>query len=198
MKLRKLSFNQKGDTIISVALSVIVLMAVMGLTFILFSRTFRMTQQSKERAQATTLVEAQIETLKAKAIRDDILFNIPPGDQKKWFCLVISDNNETIEIRYPEYERTSDFIGGSNNMINGDYDGDGDSIPDDFTQACKMDLLDLEPTEMELGVRLDTTPHSRLTTDFIIQAKWDSLNGQVDTIDNTIGLQNIHLIPRTG
>ena len=83
--------SQRGDTIISVLLSVIITSLVIVLAYSLLSRSLRFSQQARERDQVKNLIQSQIEGLKNLAVvgeKDEpnkYIFQFT--DPKHAFCL---------------------------------------------------------------------------------------------------------------
>ena len=81
--------DQRGDTIISVLLSVAIASLVIVLAYTLISRSVRYGQQAREREQVKNLIQSQIEGLKNLAATGDSsspedIFQFEDGDK---FCL---------------------------------------------------------------------------------------------------------------
>ena len=74
--LRKLSLNQRGDTIVEVLISLAVVSLILGGAFVTTNKSLQGTRAAQERSDALKLVEGQIEALKAFAGTDngDALF----------------------------------------------------------------------------------------------------------------------------
>ena len=87
--------NQRGDTLISVLLSVAITGLVIVLAYTLVSRSVRYGQQAREREQVKNLIQSQIESLKNLAAasnnaetHDIFQFDQPvAGSQADEFCL---------------------------------------------------------------------------------------------------------------
>ncbi len=63
LSMRRLSFNQRGDTIIEVLLSITVLAAVLSITYSLASRAFRTLQIARDQMQGTLIAQEQLEAV---------------------------------------------------------------------------------------------------------------------------------------
>lgn len=69
--MRRLLFNDKGDTIIEVLIAVTVIGLSIGLAYGVANRSLKSARQSQERTEAVKLAEGQTEQLKALSYRDD-------------------------------------------------------------------------------------------------------------------------------
>ncbi len=72
-KIRRSSLkkNQRGDTLISVVISVAVISFVIVIAYVLVIQGLQLSQQAREREQVRSLVRGQVESLKYLAIEDD-------------------------------------------------------------------------------------------------------------------------------
>jgi type II secretory pathway pseudopilin PulG len=61
--MRRLTSNQRGDTIIEVLLSITVLAAVLAITYSLASRAFRTLQIARDQMQGTLIAQEQLEAI---------------------------------------------------------------------------------------------------------------------------------------
>ena len=98
---RKLTLcrSQRGDTLISVAISVAAVSLVIVLSYFLVSRGISLNQQAKEREQVRNLVQSQIEGIKNLAFKAGISLTQDPfhtyaehtstvgGGERRLFCL---------------------------------------------------------------------------------------------------------------
>jgi type II secretory pathway pseudopilin PulG len=69
--MRRLLFNDKGDTIIEVLIAVTVIGLSIGLAYGVANRSLKSARQSQERTEAVKLAEGQTEQLKALSYEDD-------------------------------------------------------------------------------------------------------------------------------
>ena len=98
--------SQRGDTIVSILLSIAVITLVIVLAYTLVSQSLRRGQAAREREQVKNLIQSQIEGLKNLAARgeDDVTLNIFHDDYDEDqsgvpFCLE-EDGTITKDIRY--------------------------------------------------------------------------------------------------
>lgn len=63
-KITKLSIGQGGDTIVEVLLAIAIASSVLGIAFATSSRNLRATRDVQEHAEATRLIQGQIEALR--------------------------------------------------------------------------------------------------------------------------------------
>lgn len=84
-------FNQRGDTILEVLISVAILSLILGISFSLANRSSKANQQAVERVEAYNLGQAQLEQL--KAYLSDSSHSVPaPG----YFCLSYSAGSSIV------------------------------------------------------------------------------------------------------
>lgn len=67
--------NQKGDTIVEVLLAIAVVSSVLGGAYVAANRSLNTNRAAQERAEATKLVESQLESLKVAAGNNPAIFN---------------------------------------------------------------------------------------------------------------------------
>jgi Tfp pilus assembly protein PilV len=117
------SFNQAGETIIEVMISLAVLGLTLGLSYGIAGRSLRGAQDAQERTGAFQYSQSIIETIKAYASRDNlndpdeldpILFPLPYDD--KTFCV----NTASIEA-YENEEPSTPADPDDSNCRNGIY-----------------------------------------------------------------------------
>ena len=123
---RKLTLcrSQRGDTFISVAMSVAAISLVIVLSYFLVSRGIRLNQQAKEREQVRNLVQSQIEGIKNLAFKGGTEATQNPfytyekaGDttagERRFFCL--NPNGLIVTYKFvstnpSEIERANDEL----------------------------------------------------------------------------------------
>ena len=99
--------SQRGDTLISVAMSVAAISLVIVLSYFLVSRGISLNQQAKEREQVRNLVQSQIEGIKnlafkggTEATQDPFYTYAEAGDaaggERRFFCL----NTDGLIVTY--------------------------------------------------------------------------------------------------
>lgn len=104
--------NQRGDTIISILLSVAVVSAVVVIAYILISQSLRLSQQAREREQVKNLVQGQIEGMKNIAVgnKSDTLFKVTGANrtESQKFCLSSDGEVENL-ISPPDFTNCESF-----------------------------------------------------------------------------------------
>ena len=101
---RKIRFNpnlrksQRGDTLVSVALSIAAVSLVMVITYIMITQGVRTGQRAREREQIKNLVQGQIEGLKSLAFKNDsdVAYDIFQFEEADQFCL--AKNTDTTDM----------------------------------------------------------------------------------------------------
>ena len=96
--------NQRGDTIVEVLIAIIVVSSVLVGAYVATNRTTNQNQSSQERAQATRLVQAQIEYTRANGgIADGKTCYSKSGSPKNGTnCVVLADGNPAGDTQ-PQY-----------------------------------------------------------------------------------------------
>lgn len=69
-----INLEQRGDTIVEVLLSLVIVSSVLAGAYVTSNRSFRNSQQSQERGEAIKFVEAQLERLKAQSSSNGSVF----------------------------------------------------------------------------------------------------------------------------
>jgi len=94
-----LSKSQRGDNIVDVLIAMLVASSVLGLSLATMNRNLKISQQSKERTEASKLAQGQLEEV--KRITDTIpnLASIPPR-----FCVTSDGDIKQITGGIPNLE----------------------------------------------------------------------------------------------
>lgn len=143
-----LRLGQKGDTIIEVMMSMAILGLVLGLSYSTASRSLRTAQEAQERAEATRIVESQIEFIRANAVSGSSpsVFN-----NNKFFCM--NTAGAKIDFTNPIPPIDSDDL----------------SV---YPSDCKKGNLYHFGVDRYSGVGGSSGPH-----EYRITVRWESLNG---------------------
>ena len=103
-----MKLNKRGDTIVEVLLSTVILSIVLAGAYSLSSRATRLNQSSYERTRASNLVQEQAELIRA----------IYQEDASDWLTLSVTQNyEEYYDCRNPQSPIPPDVGGSSNGGI---------------------------------------------------------------------------------
>ena len=186
--------NQRGDTLISVLLSVAITGLVIVLAYTLVSRSVRYGQQAREREQVKNLIQSQIEGLKSLAAASNdaethniFQFDQPiAGSQADEFCL--NPLGTIIQLK--------DAVGPGN--IHAD-------IAEDTTDPNKQcdKFSNLEAADVKLSIIYDRNGEGEISDPsddehlFTVTATWTRVGGAGDDEKLAVPIR-IHPLVNTG
>ena len=159
--------NQRGDTIISVLIGVIVIGAISVSAYILINRSFGLNIRARERSQVTKVVQAQVEGLQSLVVS---------GSETDLEKIYKRDTTKTADIPGPAF-----CLDEYNNY----YSLEPAATPD-FQKCGGLEHLDgLEAAAVELQIQyyLDQDCSSAVCSPtgdehtFVISAEWDPYGG---------------------
>ena len=179
-KKKNWQLSQRGDTIISVLIGVIVIGAISVLAYALINRSFALNIKARERAQVTKVIQSQVEGLKSLVVTGSQttlqnLFQGPPtgsnsrrSDSGPAFCLDETNSYYDLGASTADPQDCGDlkYLDGlkeANVQIKINYYPDGDCDVPATQSACS-------PTGDE---------HT-----FVISATWDPYgHGKEDSVE---------------
>ena len=185
--------NQRGDTLISVLLSVAITGLVIVLAYTLVSRSVRYGQQAREREQVKNLIQSQIEGLKSLAAasndaetHDIFQFEQPvAGSQADEFCL--NPLGTIIQLK--------DAVGPGNIHADIQVGATPDKQCDKFSN--------LEAADVELSIIYDRNGEGEISDPsddehlFTVTATWTRVGGAGDDERLSVPIR-IHPLVNTG
>ena len=173
-KNKKILNNQRGDTLVSVALSIVALGVTMTIAYVVISRSFDQGQQARERQQVVQQVQAQTEILKSQVLHSKASGNID-GCSRGLFleCIKAGDLNSQ-RFCFETYEVSNDIRIRLISPASSNYDKCYVSN-DIYYEDLKIDI--------EYIKNKDGNPNSGDEHLYIIRARWnddeDNLQSQI-------------------
>lgn len=163
----KSSRAQAGDTIVEVLIAIAVISSVLAITYSIMNRNLLTMRDNQERAEATKLIQAQLEALKARQWAGQAI----PGDDGLGFCIT-PWATPALSAPAPADEMNSD-----------DFANYGAQYP---TNASDEQGCASKDGLYYVGIR-----RTGSSPDFLyrVTVRWDSLNGGRSQVSAVYRLQ---------